>query len=192
MRKFIFPAALLAAGLLLTGCSTPGTVATTVPEAAKSSATEVEKSEPETADPPVEVTDDPSFGESYEYEDGTTIVVSTPRRLASPGDGLTWDDWAEFSTVPKGKAPITITMTITAGLSSIDPTGATMTVLADDEQIDAECFGEGVNCFVSLTSLRPGKSVKLVESFWLSKGAVVTVEGSPTFLHEAALYGDWK
>ena len=81
-------------------------------------------------------------------------------------------------------------MTITAGLTSIDRTGATMAVLADDEQTDAECFGEGVNCIVSLTSLRPGRSVKLVESFWLSKGAVVTVDDSPTFLYEGALYGD--
>lgn len=140
-----------------------------------------------TPTPPPE---DVPLGQPYRYADGVEIVVTGPEVLDRPYDSTTWEEYAEFEDIPEDADPVKFTMTITnKGEDTLNPTTATMTVLADDRELDAQCFGEGVECGTSLSKLRPGKSVRIAWSYWLPKDAQeITVEVSPSFDHDPALY----
>lgn len=133
---------------------------------------------------------DVKFGQPYVYDDGVEITVSGPEVLDRPHKGETWEEYASYMDVPDDADPVKITMTIrNNGDKTMDPSLATMTVLADDTELDAECFGEGVDCGTTLNQLRPGKTVTMAWSYWLPKGTKeITVEASPSFSHDPALY----
>lgn len=188
MRKIAI--ALAALALAAAGCISgePGAAS----QETKRPATVVEEPT-ETPTPVAEETEVPEvpldlkFGETQVYDDGVELTVSKPERLERPYPDSTWEEEAKYgSGIPEGTVPIKIAVKVfNGGAETIDPSFTSGTVLAGDQQLDDQCFLE---CNINLTQLRPGRSVKATWTYFMPKGAALTVEVAPTFEHEPALY----
>jgi hypothetical protein len=191
MKKFAIITVSAAILLGATACGTEGTPSSAPASAppASSTAGPAPASTPESVTPSAEPTETPTeessvrtanFGESYKYDDGTTIAVSKPTRGVSgqysaggnPGDSI-----------------LIFKVTVTNGTKKVMEAGtvyATMNYGVDSTAAD-QVFDEGINGFEG--KILPGKKQTATMAFSVPAGATdVLMSIKPSFEYEDAMF----
>lgn len=162
-----------------------GTESTTSAAASSSEDTSSESASPEASSSSAEESTDTSmddmtvkFGNTYQYEDGVSVLVGNPTKFHP----------SEYAVTGKG-SPVEMQVTVKNGSKkAYDPAVFSMTASsgqAEAEQIfDSE---KGLNGSPS-TKVLPGKTVKFKVGFSVKNPKDLTVEVSPGFEYENAIY----
>ncbi|GAA2758915.1 hypothetical protein [Actinopolymorpha rutila] len=148
----------------------------------------------ETPTPTPTAPDEYAWGARTVYADGIEMTVFKPTIMKDAGDGESWAETAEYddeikAALKAGDLPIKFTIQVrNTSSETFDPSMTDMNVLAGEDQLDPSCIDS--DCGISLTKLRPGRSVRTTYAYFIPKtqAANVTAEVAPDFEHDPALY----
>jgi hypothetical protein len=187
MKKPMLALAAVGLALTLTGCGTTpvsssspaDSAATTAPSVAVEDAAEDDTA---SAAPESEASDDApvSFGQTYKYEDGLEVTVTTPKKFKP-------SEYAVGAEAKGTAVKFQVTLKNT-GSKAYDPTLFSDTVSSGEAE--AEEIFDSENGFEGSpsTSVRPGKTVKFVVGYKVLKLKDITMEVSPGFEYSEAIF----
>lgn len=119
-----------------------------------------------------------SFGESFAYEDGLQITISTPSPMTS-------GQWA----VPASTEGSAFTVTLLNGSDApFDPMMISLTAQSGNTEAEQIFDSENGYSGAPTTTLLPGREARFKVAFATSNPDDIVLEMSPSFEHAAALY----
>jgi len=193
MKKLTTLAAALAvAAVTLTGCGAGNQMAgvplkSAAPASSTPSPTSSEPGNFETPDPAdlEPTTDEPEpptdirFGETWEWEDGMQVTVSTPKKYRPSEYAAGTDGYTKF---------VQFTVTVKNGTKKkVDLIGMADVASGDTEGHEVFDSGKGIEGSPS-TSILPGRKVTYKVAFGVENPSDIVFQYGPTFEHEDAIF----